>query len=720
MTEAVGIGPSATAAPPAPPAGERAALETTPREVLLVRFLPAAGDKVVKIDLPFADALEALLQRIERSSPRGIVFLGPGPGLFLAGADVALIRDLRDPIEAQRLAARGQKIFERIARLGPPTLAAISGACLGGGFELALACRWRIASDHPRTRIGLPEVRLGIVPGFGGTQRLPRLLGLARARPPILAGTSYPAKAALRLGLVDDVVPEERLEELAEKGVLGELGLPRRRPARFLDRLPPVRRLVASAARRRTLLQTRGSYPAPLRAIEVASRGLGMSIERGLELEARALAETATGAVAKNLLQLYFLRESAKRFASLGGREVEPGVARAAVVGCGTMGGGIAILLAESGVAVRLEDADAGSIARTLERARRRFDEKVARRRAEPHEARAAMDRLQPAADGSGLERCDLVVEAIVESLEAKRALFARLASRVRPDALLATNTSSLAVEAIARGLPRPERVVGLHFFNPVEKMPLLEVVRGPETSAESAARAAALALAIDKIPLFVGDGAGFLVNRVLGPYLQEASNLLSEGVLEREIDDAAVAFGFPVGPIALLDDVGLDVAAAAARSLAAAFPPRFEAPRVLDRLLENRRLGRKSGRGFYRYGRGGRRVSDPDLPRVLGIPTRSPGLPSEALAERLVLAAVAEAFRCLEDGVVERAGDLNLASVMGFGFPPYRGGLVRWALEGGAEALLRRMSDLRARHGVRFEPCRLLLELASSKRSLA
>ncbi|MGH7149828.1 MAG: enoyl-CoA hydratase-related protein, partial [Planctomycetota bacterium] len=346
MTEALGIGPSATAAPALTPATERVRVETTPREVLVARFLPAAGERVVKIDLPFADALEALLQRIERSTPRGVVFLGPGPGLFLAGADIALIRDLRDPLEAQRLAGRGQRIFERIARLSPPTLAAISGACLGGGFELALACRWRIASDHPKTRIGLPEVRLGIVPGFGGTQRLPRLLGLARALPPILAGTSYPAKAALRLGLVDDVVPEERLEELAEKGVLGELGLPRRRPARLFDRLPPVRHLVAAAARRRTLRQTRGKYPAPLRAIDVASRGLGMSLERGLELEGRALAETATGAVSKSLVRLYFLQESAKRFASLGGKEVEPGVARAAVVGCGTMGGGIAILLA--------------------------------------------------------------------------------------------------------------------------------------------------------------------------------------------------------------------------------------------------------------------------------------------------------------------------------------------------------------------------------------
>ncbi|HET6201188.1 MAG TPA: 3-hydroxyacyl-CoA dehydrogenase NAD-binding domain-containing protein [Planctomycetota bacterium] len=719
MSETLALDPPGT--PSATPSAERVALETSPREVLFVRFLPAPGERVVKIDLAFAGALEAALERIEgKTSARGFVFTGPGPGMFLAGADIALIRDLRDPAEAEKLAARGQRLFERIARLPRPTVAAISGPCLGGGYELALACRWRLASDHPKTKVGLPEVRLGIVPGFGGTQRLPRLLGLARALPPILTGSAYPARAAWRLGLVDDLVPDERLAELAEKAALGELPLPRRRAPRLLDRLSPVRFFVAETAKRRTLRETRGRYPAPLRAIEVASRGLGGGIARGLALEAKALAETATGPVAKNLLQLYFLREGAKRFAALDGQPLESQVKRAAVIGCGAMGAGIALLLAERGVSVRLQDADAGAIARTLERARRRFGEKVARRRMERHEAVAAMDRLQPAGDGSGLERCDLVLEAIVESLEAKRSLFAKVASRVPPGALLATNTSSLEVAAIAKGLPRPERVVGLHFFNPVEKMPLVEVVRGPETSPESAARAAALALEIEKTPLAVRDGAGFLVNRILAPYLQEASKLLVEGVLERDIDEAAVRFGLPVGPIALLDDVGLDVAAAAARTLAAAFPPRFEPPRLLERLLASQRLGRKSGTGFYRYGRNGRRVVDPDLPRVLGLPARSPGPVPQALAERLLLASVLEALRCVEEGIVERAGDVDLASVLGFGFPPDRGGILRSAMADGAESLLRRASELRARHGVRFEPCRLLLDLASSKATLA
>jgi 3-hydroxyacyl-CoA dehydrogenase/enoyl-CoA hydratase/carnithine racemase len=700
------------------------ALEEGEKGVAVVRFALAPGEKVVKIGPAFADALERVLVLLESQRDRpGIVFTGPSPEMFVAGADLEVLREVSDPESARALARRGQKAIQRIACLSPRTVAAISGPCLGGGLELALACGFRIASDHEKTRIGLPEVRLGIVPGFGGTQRLPRLLGFARALKVVLSGTRYPPRAALRLGLVDRVVPSERLLEFATRIALGALEV-RRRPAPLEARLgsvaAPLRSLLAALAVARVRRTTGERFPAPFRAIELLRRAPSLAIERGLELEAEAIGDLATGPVSKNLVRLFFLGEAVRRFARPPGGGSPPELRRAAVVGCGAMGAGIAARLAEAGLVVRLQDTDAAAIERGLGRARREIEGEVRRGRLAPHEARARLDRLQPSLDGSGLERSDLVVEAIVESLDAKRALFARVAQVVRPDAILATNTSSLPVAEIARDLPRPERFVGMHFFNPVEKMPLVEVVRGPRTSPATVAAVASLAFALSKTPVVVGDGPGFLVNRIFAPYFQEAAALLQEGMGVEEVDRGARRFGMPMGPFAVLDEVGIDVAHAVARLFAEAFPSRFDPPRLLEALVRAGRLGRKSGAGFYRYGRRGRRAADPELSKAIALPPRGEATPPSRTIDRLFLPVANEALRCIEERIVERSGDVDLASVLGFGFPPERGGILRWALEEGASATLERLSFLRARHGSRFDACPLLVSLATARATLS
>jgi len=707
----------------APPPPSLVAFEEAEGGVGIVRFALAPGEKVVKIGPAFAEALERVLERLETESDRpGVVFTGPSPEMFVAGADLEILRDVKDPETARALAVRGQKAYERIARLRARTVAAISGPCLGGGLELALACGVRIASDHPKTRIGLPEVRLGIVPGFGGTQRLPRLLGFARSLKIVLSGTRYPPKAALRMGLVDRVVPSERLLELALSAAAGTLPIRRRfvpleaRLGRFGS---PVRSALAALATARVRKETGQRFPAPYRAIDLLRRASSLPIERGLEREAQAIGELATGPVSKNLIRIFFLGEQARRFARPPSGGDLPTIRRAAVIGCGAMGAGIAARLADAGMTVRLRDADAAAIARALDRARREFEGKVARRRLAPHEARDRLDRLQPALDGSGIERSDLVVEAIVESLDAKRELLADLAARVRPDAILATNTSSLPIAEIARDVPRPERVVGMHFFNPVEKMPLVEVVRGPRTSPTTVAAIASLTLALSKTPVVVGDGPGFLVNRILAPYLQEAAALLQEGMGVAAVDRAAREFGMPMGPFAVLDEVGIDVALAVAKLFAEAFPSRFEPPRLLEALVQASRLGRKSGAGFYRYGGGKKREEDPDLSRTISLPPPGEIPAVSRLVDRLFLPIANEALRCIEEGIVERAGDADLASVLGFGFPPERGGILRWALEDGASATLDRLSFLRARYGSRFDACPLLVSLATARATL-
>ncbi|HEY6867419.1 MAG TPA: 3-hydroxyacyl-CoA dehydrogenase NAD-binding domain-containing protein, partial [Candidatus Eisenbacteria bacterium] len=656
----------------------------------------------------------------------GVIVRSGKNGSFIAGADVQAIGAITDRARVIELIQLAHGAFGRLAALPCPTVAAIDGPCLGGGTELALACDSRIAAEEPRTQIGLPEIMLGIFPGFGGTTRLPRLVGLSTALDLILTGRAVDAKRAERMGLVARAVPGAWLMEYAHRR-LAELAKrpPRRRRDAWrakgpgpwlLDGTPMGRAVALSQARKTTLKRTGGNYPAPLAALSVIEKGLGKPVEVGLRHEAESVSTLVVGAVCKNLVRLFLTSERAKKDPVAEGVPAPAAVRAMALVGAGIMGGGVAELASRNGIAVRLRDVNPAALTRALATARSLIAERGRRGGGRGRGAAAAdaqMARILPTLELTGFGVCDFAMEAVVEDLDVKRRVFGELEVRIRPDALLATNTSSLSVTTLAEGLQRPERFCGFHFFNPVHRMPLVEVVRGPRTSAATLATAVALARRIGKTPVVVRDAPGFVVNRILMPYLREAMALLEEGYLITDIDASMRTFGMPMGPFEVLDEVGLDVAQKVAAVLGRAFPDRMDSPPALDALIGANRLGRKSGLGFYRH-RAGRREPDPRVRALLGLKRARQAPALDVLSERLVLAMINEAARCLDDGVVADAGLLDLAMIFGTGFPPWRGGPLRHADALGLAKVEARLRALRAERGERFAPAPSLARLAA------
>ena len=689
--------------------------------------------RVNVIDEQALGDLEVALGLLEgRPDLGGLVVRSGKPGTFVAGADVDAIAALTDRAQALALVRRAQAAFARLAALPFPTVAAIDGPCLGGGTELALACSSRVAAQEPHTQIGLPEVLLGILPGSGGTTRLPGLVGLSTALDLILTGRTLDARSAERAGLVERAVPgvwliehaHRRLAELAVQGrgrgrgaagaprPRGDLWRPRGLRSWFMDGTPFGRGLTFARARAMTKARTGGHYPAADAALSVLHHGFAQPIEASLRLEAEWLSDLVVGPVCKNLVRAFRLAERARK-EPLSGMEEAVHVGRLQVVGGGGMGAGIAELASRHGIEVRLRDTDPAALARALRAVRVRVAERASRSGAARHETEGQLARLFPSLDLAGLKRADLAIEAVVEDLDVKRRVFGELEVRMRPDAVLATNTSSLSVDELAAGLEHPQRFVGMHFFNPVHRMPLVEVVRGAKTSAAALATAVTLARRLGRTPVVVNDGPGFVVNRVLMPYLREALHLVEDGYRVADVDAAMRAFGMPRGPFEVLDEVGLDVAASVAAVLGRAFPERVAPAPQLEALVEAGLLGRKSGAGFYRYWRG-RRTLDPLAARLLR-PARARRPASlETLAERMALAMVNEAAHCLADGVVATAGMLDLALLYGAGFPPYRGGPLRHADALGLARVEARLTALRAEKGERFRPAPLIEELAA------
>jgi 3-hydroxyacyl-CoA dehydrogenase/enoyl-CoA hydratase/3-hydroxybutyryl-CoA epimerase len=672
------------------------------------------------------DRLDALIGELEAyartGEVRAVVVRSGKPG-FIAGADVRAIEAVTDAAVAEAAARDGQKVFRRLELLPIPTVAAVDGLCLGGGTELILACGHRLASDRGETKIGLPEVRLGFIPGWGGTTRLPRLIGLKEALPLILTGRNVDPRKAQRIGLIDEAVPAPVLYQRAAELALtvAERGPSSRRPKRLPDRLLndtlPGRRIVLSRARATVLKETRGHYPAPLKAIETIGRSIGAPLDEAFANEARAVGELVATPVSKNLIHVFHLMEGAKKGAPAGGaaREVE----RVGVVGAGVMGGGIAQLLAARSIAVRLKDIRPDAIKHGLAHARRVFDRAVEKRRLPRHDAEHAMNLIAPTLDYSGFGNLQLVIEAVVERMDVKKSVLAEAEARVQEGCVLTTNTSSLSVSAMQGGLARPADFCGMHFFNPVERMPLVEVIRGAATSDDAVATVFQLALRLGKTPIVVNDGPGFLVNRILAPYLNEAGYLLSEGASIEEVDRALLDFGMPMGPLRLLDEVGLDVARHAAAVMYGAFGERMMASPALDALGGTGLLGRKGGRGFYGYEGGDQKDVNDEIYGLLGnaVPAERVSVAAEEIQQRCVLAMVNEAARVLEDGVVTSAGDVDLGMITGTGFPPFRGGLLRWADDLGAYAVLDRLEELESAVGVRFAPAPSIRENAANGR---
>jgi 3-hydroxyacyl-CoA dehydrogenase/enoyl-CoA hydratase/3-hydroxybutyryl-CoA epimerase len=584
---------------------------------------------------------------------RALVLRSGKDRIFVAGADLKAIRRMPHA-RVNDLIWLGQAVFDRLARLKIPKIAAIHGAAMGGGFEVALACDWRIASDHESTKIGLPETQLGILPAWGGSTRLPRLVGVRKALDLITSGKLLSASAAKHVGLISHVVAPENLEKLARRLVR------EKRPAPRFHFENLFSRLIGPFAKKKALTKTRGLYPAITKAIDVVTRAAHGSIDDGLKFEREAVAELIQNRDTSRLIDLFFKREEAAKRPAATGTAIP--IHDAVVIGAGVMGSGIAHALASRGVRVLMTDVAAESLSRGLERIRGVVSEASHRRLVTQVQARDTLDRIATTTDKVPLTRHHLLIEAATESMDLKKKIFADLASRVSADTILATNTSALSVAELAQTVPHPERVIGLHFFNPVHRMPLVEIITLPETSPEVLATAVSFVQKIGKTPIVVKDSPGFLVNRILVPYLMEAVRLYQSGIAVRDIDEAMLEFGMPMGPMRLLDEIGLDVATHVAQTDA------------FEKMIAAGHLGKKSGQGFYRYEKG-REIPPPIHHR----------LPShESIQSKLALLLSQEAMKCLKEGIARSADDIDLAMVLGTGYPPFRSGPITFARDSG------------------------------------
>jgi 3-hydroxyacyl-CoA dehydrogenase/enoyl-CoA hydratase/3-hydroxybutyryl-CoA epimerase len=669
------------------------------------------------LDLALIADLEAAVSELEhRNDWQGLIVRGREELVFAAGADIGAIAGLTDEFQALALIERGQRLYDRIedlrGRIRGRMVAAIGGACAGGAYELALALGTILAVEDPRTKIGLPEVMLGILPAWGGSTRLPRRIGVPAALEVILQGRLMGAREAHKKGLVDRLCAKEDLWRIAGELARGSLPLVRRSrglAGLLVDRNPGAIGALAWFARRQVRARTGWHYPAPLEIARVVPQAVLSSRKSSLHLEAELAARLVVSPVTKHLIRIFRLSEEAKGLAKFadGTRAQSPRMI--GVLGAGVMGRRIAQVSAERGFATRLFDIAPAALDTALFEHRAAVESKLMKRRIQRHEALAQLDALDTTQELATLTRQELVVEAVAEKLDVKRKVFRELAARLPADAILATNTSSLSVSAIAEGLPNPERVVGLHFFNPVAKMPLVEIVRGRATSESTLRRTAAFALALGKTPIITADCAGFLVNRLLGPYLDECVRMLEAGVDPARLERALKNFGMPMGPLELLDEVGLDIAAHAAQSLHSAYGARMQPCGTLERMLAEKRLGKKSGLGFYQHGP--RRKLAKDLARfVTQADPALARLSQAAIAQRALLAMLNEAARALEERVVESARELDLATIFGMGFPPFRGGLLAWADEIGPSEVAVRMNALHAGTNPRFEPAGRIL----------
>jgi 3-hydroxyacyl-CoA dehydrogenase/enoyl-CoA hydratase/3-hydroxybutyryl-CoA epimerase len=658
--------------------------ETDDDNIVWLHFDKAdAGTNVLSVEV--FEQLDQHLQNIAAQCPRGLVILSDKLNGFIAGADITAFTKVKTKDQALTFLRTGQEVFNRLEALPFPTVALIHGFCLGGGTELSLACRYRVTRDDPGTRLGLPEVKLGIHPGWGGSARMVPLLGGLKAMDLILSGRSIDGRTGKRMGLVDMVVPERHLRAAASKLVLDA---PPAHQAAFLDRLsnnPLVRPLLAKVFRKQVAKKaSRNHYPSPYAMIDIwrkyANDKTGM-----LDAEARSLAELITGATAQNLVRVFFLQEQLK---SLGkDKSYKPKYVH--VIGAGTMGGDIAAWCAFRGFHVSLQDQAPERIAPAMKRAYALFKRKLKR----PVKINEALDRLMPDHKGIGVERADIIIEAIFEDAEVKRSLYKDIEPRMKPDAILATNTSSIPLEELAGALSRPDRLVGLHFFNPVAMMQLVEVVNGQSTSPEVSARAMTFTRQIDRLPLPVTSTPGFLVNRILMPYLMEAVVLEAEGVPPVLIDKAATSFGMPMGPVQLADTVGLDICLHVAEILADHF--NAEIPERLKKLVADGKLGRKSGRGFYEYRKG-----KPVKPK-----SAAGSWNMEEITNRLVLRLLNESVSCVREHVVADKDLLDAGMIFGTGFAPFRGGPIHYLEAIGADALYQQLQTLLKLRGGRFTP---------------
>jgi 3-hydroxyacyl-CoA dehydrogenase/enoyl-CoA hydratase/3-hydroxybutyryl-CoA epimerase len=690
-------------------------------EGIAVVSLDLKGEPVNKISRAVKQDLLATLESLERDGTvKAVAVFSGKPDTFIAGADIEEFVQLTSAAEAERLAAEGQELLERVARFPKPIAVGIHGACLGGGLEFALACRYRVASDHPKTQLGLPEVQLGVLPGAGGCQRLPRLIGARAALDMILAGKVEAASKAFRLGIVDELVPPAILRDItlaAAQRLAGGWRPKRRRRGGFaawlLDGNPLGRRLVFRAARRQLAAKTGGHYPAPVAALQAVEHGLRHGLAAGLKREAQLFGQLAVTDVSRKLVQIFFATTALKKDFGIANPPPPATVRRLGVVGAGFMGSGIAgTAIAQAGVDVRMKDADLPRIAKGLAAAREIIDDRLKRRRITKYEHTRLVALLSGGDGYAGFGRAELVIEAVFEDLAVKQHVLREVEDATPEHAAFASNTSTIPIARIAAGARRPAQVIGMHFFSPVARMPLLEVIPSAQTAPAVISTAVAFGRRMGKTAIVVQDRPGFWINRILTPYMNEAGHLLAAGVAIEELDRLMVGFGFPVGPITLLDEVGMDVAEKVAGVMYDAFGERFAPAPSFAGMVKAGRLGRKAGKGFYRYAGGKKGGVDPAVYELIGTQPNGGPRPAEII-QRLVLVMLNEAARAQGEHIVRSPRDGDLGAIFGFGFPPFRGGPLRHADDLGAARLVAELERLAERYGARFAPCEVLVDQA-------
>ncbi|QAT83695.1 multifunctional fatty acid oxidation complex subunit alpha [Corallococcus coralloides] len=714
------------------------------------------GVAVITVDQPGAPvntlspdvgaAFSDLLLQAERDPEvRAVVFISGKKDNFVAGANIDFLQTLKSPADVEAISRAAHAEFDRLESFSKPVVAAIHGACLGGGLEWVLACHYRIVTDSPKSVVGLPETQLGLIPGAGGTQRLPALIGAEAALDLILTGKNVKPSKAKKLGIVDEVVPVPMLKDLAlkraaelaagtlkvershqgfkavaqsgkKKGIAGLFqGLINKdlwKEAALEDN-PLGRKVMFDQAKKQLLKKTRGKYPAQEKALQVIRVGLESGRKAGLEAEAKAFGELVFTDVSRRLVEIFFATTALKKENGTANPNLKPReVKKVGVLGGGLMGGGIAYVAGVlQGVPVRVKDRDDAGAGRALKQVQTVLDERVKRRSLTRLESNAKLSHITAGTDYSGFKSVDLVIEAVFEDLKLKHQVIAEVEAVTGENTIFASNTSSLPIGELAKGSKRPSQVIGMHYFSPVHKMPLLEIITHPGTAEWVTATCVDVGKKQGKTVIVVNDGPGFYTSRILAPYMNEAAYLLAEGADIVQLDKALVDFGFPVGPITLLDEVGIDVAQKVGPIMEAAFGKRMAAPKALEGVVSDGRLGRKTNKGFYLYENGKKKEVDPQVYLLLPHGKDRKSLDAAEMAERVALQMVNEAIRCLGEGILRSARDGDVGAIFGLGFPPFLGGPFRYADALGPANLLRKLEHYHDKYGERFTPAPLLVE---------
>jgi 3-hydroxyacyl-CoA dehydrogenase / enoyl-CoA hydratase / 3-hydroxybutyryl-CoA epimerase len=660
-----------------------------------------------------------------RTYLQAVIIASKKKDVFIAGADIQEIQKIVEPKDGAAKAKAGQDVLNKLEDLPMPTIAVIDGVALGGGCELALACHYRVATFNDRIRIGLPETQLGFVPGFGGTYRLPRIIGLPESLGMILAGKRIDSTRALRIGLVDKLFPQVGLQMSIEKYV-ADIVSKKISKRRFLK--PKIKSLtdwlmnssighkvIFSKAREGVLRETKGRYPAPLKAIDVITRTLYRSRRDSLPIEAQAFGELAVTDISKNLVHVFYLSEEYRKLSIEGADQIKPNdIKSCAILGAGVMGGGIAQALAAKDIWARMKDINYDAVAKGFQAAGKIFYQAVSKRRMKKHEAEGKMAHISGTTDYHGFKFVDMVIEAVVENMDVKKKVFKELSDVTGPQTILATNTSALSVTEMGKQTKDPSKVIGIHFFNPVHRMPLIEVITTPSTSKETIVATLNLVKRLGKTPILVKDSCGFVVNRILLAYINEAGRILEETGDMTGIDKTMTDFGMPMGPFTLSDEVGLDVGIKVLHILENAFGERFKAGPVFEKVFEKKWYGKKTNKGFYLHEK--ERVPNPDINGLL--PGGRKGLDRDECTKRLIYIMLNEAAGCLQDGIVDKAGAIDIGMIFGTGFPPFRGGLLKYADDLGIDKVVGELEQLQKKlNAERFKPNPYLLKLNENKK---